>query len=65
MGDVCGGKPGSHGTKVILLSHPLGVEPSPGPLSLHAASALAAKTPGTLNYRVGPHPGCPFKCLMR
>jgi len=21
--------------------------------------------PNALNYRVGPHPGCPFKCLMR
>ena len=20
--------------------------------------------PDALNYRVGPHPGCPFKCLM-
>ena len=26
---------------------------------------LARQTPDALNYRVGPHPGCPFKCLMR
>ena len=29
VGNVCGGKPGSGGSKVILLSHVLGVEPSP------------------------------------
>ena len=52
VGNVCGGKPGSHGSKAILLSH----EPPPGPLRAH--------TPA-LNCRVGPHPGCPFKCLMR
>ena len=28
-GNACGGKPGSHGSKVILLSHVYGVEPSP------------------------------------
>ena len=27
--NACGGKPGSHGSKVILLSHVQGVEPSP------------------------------------
>ena len=26
---------------------------------------LAHQMPDALNYRVGPHPGCPFKCLMR
>ena len=26
---------------------------------------LAHRTPEALNYRVGPHAGCPFKCLMR
>ena len=62
--NACGGKPGSHGSKAILLSHALGVEPSPQPLSPPTASALAAGTPDTLNYRVGPHPGCPFECLM-
>ena len=26
---------------------------------------LAHQTPDALNYRVGPHAGCPFKCLTR
>ena len=25
---------------------------------------LAHQMPDSLNYRVGPHPACPFKCLM-
>ena len=25
---------------------------------------LAHQMPDALNYRAGPHPGCPFKCLM-
>ena len=25
----------------------------------------ACRMPDSLNYRVGPHPGCPCKCLMR
>ena len=29
MGNACGGKPGSHGSKVILPSQVYGVEPSP------------------------------------
>ena len=29
VGKACGGKPGSHGSKAILLSHVKGVEPSP------------------------------------
>ena len=29
VGNACGGKPGSHGSKAILLSHAYGVEPSP------------------------------------
>ena len=28
VGNTCGGKPGSHGNKAILLSHAKGVEPS-------------------------------------
>ena len=38
-------------------------------VSPHACSGswiierLAHQMPDTLNYRVGPHPGCPFKCL--
>ena len=33
VGNAFGGKPGSCGSKAILLSHALGVEPSPWPLS--------------------------------
>ena len=29
VGNAYGGKPGSHGSKAILLSHVQGVEPSP------------------------------------
>ena len=29
VGNASGGKPGSHGSKAILLSHVYGVEPSP------------------------------------
>ena len=29
VGNACGGKPGNHGSKAILLSHTEGVEPSP------------------------------------
>ena len=29
VGNACGGKPGSHGSKAILLSHEQGVDPSP------------------------------------
>ena len=29
VGNVCGGKPGSHGSKAIMLNHVYGVEPSP------------------------------------
>ena len=39
VGNACGEKPSSHGSKVILLSH---VEPSPQPLSPHMP-ALAAE----------------------
>ena len=44
VGNACGGKPGSHGSKVIQLSHTQRVEPSSKPLSPHTASIpLAAK----------------------
>jgi len=42
VGNASGGKPGSRGSKAILLSHELGVEPSPWPLSPHTP-ALAAE----------------------
>ena len=29
-----------------------------------AIERLTHQTPDAQNYRVGPHPGCPFKCLM-
>ena len=29
MGNACGGKQGNHGSKIILLGHMSGVEPSP------------------------------------
>ena len=29
VGDACGGKPGSHGNKAMVLSHAKRVEPSP------------------------------------
>jgi len=35
VGNACVRKPGSHGSKAILLSHAWGVEPSPYPLSPH------------------------------
>ena len=37
LGNACGGKPGSHGSKVIRLSHVYGVEPSTASLSPHAS----------------------------
>ena len=52
IGNAYGRKPGSHGSKVILLSHAWGVEPSPQPLSPHTP-ALAAE-----QWR-----GWPIKCL--
>ena len=35
VGNACGGKTGSHGSKAILLSHEYGVEPLPQPLRPH------------------------------
>ena len=38
---------------------------SPGAsISSWTIERLAHQTPDTLNYRVEPHPGFPFKCLM-
>ena len=37
VGNACGGKPGSQGSKVILLSDAKGMEPSPYPLSPQAS----------------------------
>ena len=69
MGNACGGKLGSHGSKAILLSHTWG-------WSHHYSLSLptcqlwqlnnreAGQMPDTGNYREGPHPGRPFKCLL-
>ena len=67
MGNACEGKSGSHGSEVILLSHP-GVWSHPHSLSLstHQHEQLNSREAGpsdadALNYRAGPHPGCYFK----
>ena len=39
VGNACVGKPGSHGSKAILLSQRSGVEPSPQPLSHNRPAA--------------------------
>ena len=66
MGNACGGKPGSHGSKAILLSHARGVEPPPC-LSLPAQSmgsgtieTLVHQMPDMRIYRVGPQPRGPL-----
>ena len=41
VGNVCEGKPGSHGSKAIVLSHTQRVEPSPEPLSPHIPESAA------------------------
>ena len=35
------------------------------PIRSLTVERLAHQTPDALSYRVGPHQGCPFKCLMR
>ena len=51
-------------------SHIAGGAVTIAPLPQHASTEhctierLAHQMPDTLNYRVGPRPGCPFKCLM-
>ena len=42
VGKACGGKPRSHGSKAIWVSHG-GVEPSPYPLSPHTPARAAEK----------------------
>ena len=41
VGYVGGGKPGSHGSKAMLLSHTKGVKPAPWPLSPHMPASAA------------------------
>ena len=43
VGNACGGKPGSHGSKAMLLSHAQGVELPPQPLSPHTPTLAAEK----------------------
>ena len=59
---ACKGKPGSHGSKVILLSHAQGWSHHITSLFLHASTVqrLAHQMPDALKYKVGPHPGCSF-----
>ena len=35
------------------------------PIRSLTVERLGHQTPDALSYRVGPHSGCPFKCLMR
>ena len=70
VGNACGGKLGSPGSKAIPLSHTEGWSHRHSlslPTHQHGSKtteSLAHQTPDTLNNRQGPHPGCPFKCLM-
>ena len=41
VGNAYGGKPGSHRSKAIVLSHTQRVEPSPEPLSPHMPESAA------------------------
>ena len=41
VGSACGAKPGSHGSKALLLSHTQRVEPSPQPFSPHRPAKTA------------------------
>ena len=67
VGNACGGKPGSHASKAILLSHAWGWSHHQSLLSTgqhrELNNRLAHQTSDALNYRVEPHPGCPFKGL--
>ena len=64
VGNPHGGKPGSHGSKAILLSHVYGVVITIASLSPQQLNNSVAGLSNTLNYRVGPHPACRIKCLM-
>ena len=49
VGNAWGGKPGSHGSKVILLSHTWRMETSPWPLSTCQHQQLNNREPGPSN----------------
>ena len=57
VGNPCRGKPGSHGSKVVLLSHVKGVD-------WQMNNRLVHQMPDALNYKEGPHPGYTFQRLM-
>ena len=67
LGNTCGGKPGSHGSKTILLSYAVGRAITIASLSPHTSigswttERLAHQMPDALRYRVGPQPAGSFK----
>ena len=70
MGNACGGKLDSHGSMVICwVMHGHGtititsISPHTS-FSSWKIERLVHQMPNALNYRVGHHSGCPFKCLM-
>ena len=71
VGNACGGKSGSHGSKAIPLSHAQGVEPAPSPVSAHIPppageqQRLVLQAPDMRSKREGPQAGEPSKCLSR
>ena len=46
-------------------SHNHSLPPPQASLGRWTIEKPAHQTPEALNYRVGPHPGCPFNCMMR
>ena len=60
VGNACGGKPGSRGSKAILLSHVRGwshhhsLSPPHASIGSLTIERLAHQTPDALNYRAGP-----------
>ena len=71
VGNACGGKSGSHGSKAIPLSHAQGVEPAPSPVSARIPppageqQRLALQAPAMRSNREGPQAGEPSNCLSR
>lgn len=71
VGNACGGKSGSPGSKAIPPSHAQGVEPAPSPVFAHIPppageqQRLALQAPDRRSNREGPQAGEPSKCLSR
>ena len=67
VGNACGGKSGSHGSKAIPLSHAQGVEPAPSPVSARIPppageqQRLALQAPAMRSNREGPQAGVKMK----